>query len=96
MVLRLICSTLPDTNLILENQKEAGNDVSDEILRAKAYGEPGNAGTGQNRHDVDRQFTQEHHDCDEADDHGDESGENARERAGSALPLEIGRSMPIG
>ena len=40
---------VPEANLIFQNQKEPRDDVTNEILRAKADGEAGDAGAGQNR-----------------------------------------------
>ena len=74
---RLICSTIPVTplmrarspiaHLILEDQEEPRDHVAHQVLRAEADGQPGDAGAGEDRHDVDRQLAQQHQDRDEPD-----------------------------
>ena len=83
-----------DAHLIFEDQKESGDDVAHQVLRAEADREAGDARAGQNRQHVDRQLAQEHQDCDEADRRRHQAGQNAAERRRAPLPFEIGFRVP--
>ena len=81
---------IADPHLILENQKETGDDVAHEILRAEADRQARDAGAGQDRQDVERQLAQQHQDGDEADRRRDQARQDAAQRRRAPLPLEIG------
>src|SRR5262245_17290248 len=86
-------SQITDADLVLEDQKEARDDVAHQILRPEADGQAGDAGAGQDRHDVDGQLAHHHQDPDEHDRDRDQAGEDAAERRGTPLPFEIGRRV---
>ena len=73
--------------------KEPRDDVAHEVLGAEADREAGDAGAGQDRHDVDRQLAQQHQDRDEPDRTVTRLRQDAAQRARAALPLEIG--LPV-
>ena len=82
-------------NLILENEKKSGNHVTDKILGPETEREADNAGAGQNRQHVDRQFAQQHQGGKKPHGDRDQSREDAAERAGAPLPLEIAIALPL-
>ena len=84
-----------NADLILEDEKKSGNHIADKILRAEADREAGNAGAGQNRQHVDRQFPQQHQGGEKPHGDGDQPCEDAAERAGAPLPLEIAIALPV-
>jgi hypothetical protein len=43
---------IADPHLVFHHHEESADQVADEVLRAKAYGQPDNPGTGQDRGDV--------------------------------------------
>ena len=56
----LIVAEVSDADLILEDHEEAADDVAHQGLRAEADGQPGDAGAGQHRRDVDPKLLQDH------------------------------------
>ena len=80
----------PIAHLILENQEEAGDDVADQVLRAEADRQPGDARAGQDRHDVDRSSRSSIRIATKPTVDRHQAGENAAERGGAPLPFEVG------
>lgn len=67
--------------LILQQNKEAVDDVFDEGLRAKADRKSGNAGAGQKRTHVDPHDWQDLHGSDKNDNEGADAGDDAGQSA---------------
>ena len=85
---------IADPHLILEDQEEAGDDVAHQVLRAEADRQPGNAGAGQDRQDVDQSSRSSIRIATKPTDDGDDAGQDAAERRGAALPFEMAAAAP--
>jgi len=70
---------IANRDLILEQDEETGNNVSDERLAAKADRYPDDPGASEERSDIDTEMRQDHqrgHD----DDHAQQSGPHERKQ----------------
>src|ERR1019366_2640264 len=69
-----------DVVLVLDKDEEAVNEVVDQSLRPKSYGQPSDPGAGEQRSHIDSQQRQDLQRCQEHDDEYSDAVDDARQR----------------